>query len=172
MTYPRTFSHIGLSVTDLDRAIDFYTGVFGFYHILGPLNYEEERDREDPIGQTLIEILGEGWRSVRIARLTTSDSVGIELFEFEGAVPEDDPGHYRKAGVFHFSVQDPDAEGLAKKIVEYGGKQRMPVREFYPGEKPFKLVYCEDPFGNLIEIDTHSFEATYSHISFQQEPRS
>jgi len=25
MTYPRTFSHIGLSVTNLDQAVDFYT---------------------------------------------------------------------------------------------------------------------------------------------------
>ena len=30
MTYPRTFSHIGLSVTDLDKAVDFYTKVLGW----------------------------------------------------------------------------------------------------------------------------------------------
>ena len=27
MTYPRTFSHIGLSVTNLEQAVDFYTNV-------------------------------------------------------------------------------------------------------------------------------------------------
>ena len=31
--YPRTFSHIGISVPDLDRAIDFYTAVLGWYVI-------------------------------------------------------------------------------------------------------------------------------------------
>ncbi len=36
MTYPRTFSHIGLSVTDLDQAVDFYTKVLGWYVIMPP----------------------------------------------------------------------------------------------------------------------------------------
>ncbi|MGL5119050.1 MAG: VOC family protein, partial [Plesiomonas shigelloides] len=29
MTYPRNFSHIGITVTDLDRAVEFYTQVMG-----------------------------------------------------------------------------------------------------------------------------------------------
>jgi catechol 2,3-dioxygenase-like lactoylglutathione lyase family enzyme len=36
MTYPRTFSHIGLSVTNLEQAVDFYTKVFGWYVIMPP----------------------------------------------------------------------------------------------------------------------------------------
>ena len=47
-------------------------------------------------------------------------------------------------------------ENLTKKIVEAGGKQRMPIREYYPGEKPYKMVYVEDPFGIVFEIYTHS----------------
>jgi lactoylglutathione lyase family protein len=166
MTYPRAFSHIGVSVTDLDRAIDFYMEVFGCYLLTEPVVYEEG-DEDATISQMLFEGLGEGWRSLKVARLLTSDSIGIELQQFEGAEFAEDASTYRKTGVSHFCVQDPDIEGLAKKIVEHGGKQRMPVREFYPGEKPFKMVYCEDPFGNLIEIDTHSFESSYSPIAFQ-----
>ncbi len=59
-------------------------------------------------------------------------------------------------------MQDPTIEELARKIVEHGGKQRMPIREYYPGKKPFKMVCCEDPFGVLIEIYTRSYELTYS----------
>ncbi len=29
--YPRSFSHIGLSVTDLDAAVRFHTEVMGWY---------------------------------------------------------------------------------------------------------------------------------------------
>ena len=58
--------------------------------------------------------------------------------------------------------------GGAAKIVENGGKQRMPVREYYPGEKPYRMVYCEDPFGNLIEIYSHSYELTYSAGAYQE----
>jgi catechol 2,3-dioxygenase-like lactoylglutathione lyase family enzyme len=59
-------------------------------------------------------------------------------------------------------VQDPDIEGMVERIIAHGGKQRMPIQEFYPGEKPYRMVYCEDPFGNLVEIYTHSYELTYS----------
>ena len=34
MTYPRTFSHIGLSITDLEKAVEFYTKVLGWYVII------------------------------------------------------------------------------------------------------------------------------------------
>ncbi|HBF47953.1 MAG TPA: glyoxalase, partial [Shewanella frigidimarina] len=30
-TYPRSFSHIGISVPDLDAAVKFYTEVLGWY---------------------------------------------------------------------------------------------------------------------------------------------
>jgi len=133
-TYPRSFSHIGLSITDLDAAIKFY-----------------------------IEVMG----SFRIAHLSTGDRVGVEIFEFPNAERRANNFEYWKTGVFHFCVQDPDVEGLAEKIVSAGGKQRMPVREYYPGEKPYRMVYMEDPFGNIIEIYSHSYELTYSAGAYQ-----
>ena len=42
---------------------------------------------------------------------------------------------------------------LVYTIEEHGGRQRMKqVRYYYPGQKPYRMVYCEDPFGNIIEI--------------------
>ena len=58
-------------------------------------------------------------------------------------------------------------EGLAEKIVAAGGKQRMPVREYFPGEKPYRMVYMEDPFGNILEIYSHSYELTYSAGAYE-----
>ncbi len=43
-----------------------------------------------------------------------------------------------------------------------GGKQRMPVRHYFPGEKPYRMVYVEDPFGIVFELYSHSYELTYS----------
>jgi catechol 2,3-dioxygenase-like lactoylglutathione lyase family enzyme len=40
MTVPRAFSHVGISVTDLEKAVDFYSTVFGFY-----INYGADRDQ-------------------------------------------------------------------------------------------------------------------------------
>ena len=73
---------------------------------------------------------------------------------------------YWKTGIFQFSVQDPYVEGLVEKIKAHGGKQRMLISEYYLGEKPYRIVYCEDPFGNLVEIYSHSYELTYSQGAY------
>ncbi|QQL45582.1 lactoylglutathione lyase family protein [Sulfuriroseicoccus oceanibius] len=158
-TYPKTFSHIGLSVPDLEAAVKFYEEVMGWYTIMQPSEVVEEQ--ETAIGKMCIDVFGEGWGSFKIAHLSTGDKIGIELFEFRNnETPKEFA--YWKTGTFHFCVQDPDIEGLTEKIVAAGGKQRMPIRAYYPGEKPYKMVYVEDPFGIVFEIYTHSYELTYS----------
>ncbi|RDI39187.1 lactoylglutathione lyase family protein [Falsibacillus pallidus] len=161
--YPRSFSHIGLSVPNLEEAVKFYTEVLGWYVIMEPSEIVED---DSPIGQMCKDVFGEGWGKFKIAHLATSDKIGIEMFEFETNENPENNFEYWKTGIFHFCVQDPDIEGLVEKIVEHGGKQRMPIREYYPNEKPYKMVYCEDPFGNLIEIYTHSYELTYSQGAY------
>ncbi|KPB04567.1 lactoylglutathione lyase family protein [Bacillus sp. CHD6a] len=163
MRYPRTFSHIGLSVPNLEQAVKFYTEVMGWYVIMEPADVVED---DSAIGVMCTDVFGEGWGKFRIAHLATGDKIGIELFEFpENEKPENN-FEYWKTGIFHYCVQDSDVEGLVEKIVEHGGKQRMPIREYYPGEKPYRMVYCEDPFGNLVEIYSHSYELTYSEGAY------
>ncbi len=60
MTYPRAFSHIGLSVTDLDQALRFYMEVLGCYLLVEPVSFNKERDRDAPVGQMITDALGEG----------------------------------------------------------------------------------------------------------------
>jgi lactoylglutathione lyase family protein len=149
---PKTFSHIGLSVPDLEAAVKFYTEVLGLYTIMEPTEVFED---DSP-----------NWKSLKIVHLATADRVGIEIFEFPGNyAPEDNLAHKRH-GTFHFCVQDPDVEGLVEKIVAAGGKQRMPIREYYPGEKPYRMCYVEDPFGIVFEIYSHSYELTYSEGAY------
>lgn len=157
--YPRTFSHIGISVPDLEAAVKFYSEVLGWYVIMAPTKIEED---DSDIGQMCTDVFGEEWKSFRIAHLSTGDRVGVELFEFPNNERPDNNLEYWKTGTFHFCVQDPDVEGLVEKIIAHGGKQRMPIRYYYPGEKPYRMVYVEDPFGNVFEIYSHSYELTYS----------
>ncbi|MCY1636773.1 VOC family protein, partial [Marinifilum sp. D737] len=135
--YPKSFSHIGITVPDLDKAVKFYTEVMGFYIIMPPTEVLEEN--ETAIGQMCIDVFGKGWNSFRIAHLSTGDRIGIELFEFKESQPKAPEFNPFQTGLFHFSVQDPDVEGLVQKIVEHGGKQRMPIREYYPGDKPYRM---------------------------------
>lgn len=165
--YPRNFSHIGISVPNLEKAVEFYTKVMGWYLIMPPTEIIEEK--ETAIGLMCTDVFGEGFHKFRIAHISTGDKIGIELFEFPQNHEKQSIFNPYKNGVFHFCVQDPNIEYLANKIVENGGKQRMPIREYYPGEKPYKMVYCEDPFGNIIEIYTHSYELHYSAGAYQHE---
>ncbi|MGM0845060.1 MAG: lactoylglutathione lyase family protein [Bacillota bacterium] len=163
LTYPRNFSHIGLSVPDLDKAVAFYTEIFGWYTLMEPSDVQND---DTPIGQMCRDVFGDDWESFRIAHLSTGDKIGIELFEFPQNEQPENNFEYWKTGIFHFCVQDPDIEGLVEKIKKHGGKQRMPIREYYPDDKPYKMVYVEDPFGNIFEIYTHSYELTYSQGAY------
>ncbi|MGI8314379.1 lactoylglutathione lyase family protein [Halobacillus mangrovi] len=163
MPYPRAFSHIGLSVPDLDAAVKFYTEVFGWYTIMEPTEVEND---DTPVGQMCRDVFGDDWETFRIAHLTTGDKIGIELFEFPHNEQPENNFEYWKTGIFHFCIQDPNIEGMVEKIKQHGGKQRMPIREYYPVEKPYKMVYVEDPFGNIFEIYTHSYELTYSQGAY------
>ena len=160
MMYPRAFSHIGLSVPDLNKAINFYKEVMGWYVVMKPSDVVEEN--ETAIGQMCIDVFGEGWGNLRIAHMVTSDGIGVEVFGFPNSESPANNFEYWKTGVFHFSVQDPDVEVMVERIVAHGGKQRMPIREYYPNEKPYKMCYVEDPFGIVFEIYSHSYEVTYS----------
>jgi hypothetical protein len=53
-------------------------------------------------------------------------------------------------------------EKLADKIEQSGGKKRSQVWNTRPG-KPYYLIYCEDPFGNIIELYSHSTELMYGN---------
>lgn len=158
--YPKAFSHIGMTVPDLEKAIEFYTNIMGWYLLMGPETVKEEK--KTAIGKMCIDVFGEGWGEFKIAHLSTSDKIGIELFEFPNSKKTSGEFEPFKTGVFHFCIQEPNIEELIEKVVNAGGKQRMPIREYYPGEKPYRMVYMEDPFGNIFEIYTHSYELTYS----------
>lgn len=157
--YPRSFSHIGISVPDIEKAVKFYTEVFGWYEIMKPSEVIKD---DSAIGIMCNDVFGQDWSSFKIAHLSTGDKIGIELFQFPQNQNPTNNFEYWKTGLFHFSIQDPNIEKLVEKIVENGGKQRMPIREYFPGEKPYKMCYVEDPFGNIFEVYSHSYELTYS----------
>lgn len=99
---------------------------------------------------------------LRIAHLATADRIGFELFEFDGNEAPTDTLPFRQHGTFHFAIQDPNLEDLLARIIAAGGKQRMPVRTYFPDQKPYRMVYAEDPFGIVFELYSHSYELTYS----------
>jgi catechol 2,3-dioxygenase-like lactoylglutathione lyase family enzyme len=70
--YPRTFSHIGLSVTDLTKAVTFYTEVMGWYLIMPPTEIIED---DSAIGIMCTDVFGKNWQRFKIAHLSTGDKI-------------------------------------------------------------------------------------------------
>jgi len=138
----------------------------GWYIIMEPSEVKKESDTA--IEQMCIDVFGEDWETFEIVHLSTSDSIGIELFSFPHGVKEAPEFSPFNTGLFHFCIQDPDIETLMDKIIKNGGKQRMPIREYYPDDKPYKMCYVEDPFGIVFEIYTHSYELTYSSGAYSK----
>jgi catechol 2,3-dioxygenase-like lactoylglutathione lyase family enzyme len=159
--HPVPVTHVGLTVTDIVAAAKWYTDILGCRHTIGPLHIKRDGSH---IGEVFRGIFGERFQEGYVCHLATANGVGIELFQF--VTPHSEPAEnnfeYWKTGVFHFCLVDPDIDGLAKRIADNGGKQRSAVWSLYEGE-PFQAVYCEDPWGNLIEIYSHSTELMYAN---------
>jgi len=159
-TTPRAVNHIGITVPDIYAAIDWYGEIFGFAHIMGPrvLQASSSVTHETP------SLFGPRFKKAYQAHLLTANGVGLELFQFVDPPVEkpQDNLEYWKSGYWHLCFTDPDIDGLAARIVAAGGKQRIPVFEFIPG-RPYKLVYCEDPFGNVIELFSHQYAEAFAN---------
>jgi catechol 2,3-dioxygenase-like lactoylglutathione lyase family enzyme len=150
------FNHVGVSVPDIDAAIDWYRRIFGFTVIANPA---EVRPDGSHFGNLSSDICGERYEGMRIAHMVTGDGTGFELFEFLGPKPERraDTMEYWKNGFFHIGITVPDIEAKVAEITANGGMQRSRIWHLFP-EEDIVLCYCEDPFGNVIEIISHRYE--------------
>jgi len=154
-------NHVGILVGEMDKAIEFYSNALGLKVVMGKSKVEEER--ETAIGRMCIAVFGEGFKGFNIAHLVTTDGIGVELFEMkERAVRHE--VDFSRIGIFHFCLETDDFEGVIEKTEKYGGKVRMDIMRYHPEDdsKPYKMVYLEDPFGNLFELYSHTYKETYS----------
>ncbi|MCF2946500.1 VOC family protein [Paraglaciecola aquimarina] len=154
-------NHVGIMVGEMDQALEFYTKVLGLRIIMNNTKVMEER--ESAIGRMCIAVFGEGFKGFNIAHLVTTDGIGVELFEMKDRAERHDLD-FSRLGIFHFCLQTDDFETVMQKTEEFGGKVRMDVMRYHPQDdnKPAKMVYLEDPFGNLFELYSHTYEETYA----------
>jgi catechol 2,3-dioxygenase-like lactoylglutathione lyase family enzyme len=159
--YPRPINHIGLSVEDLDAAADWYCRVLGFEVIIGPFEITAD---DSYAGREVADFFGAELRKLRIVHLATGNGVGLEIFQFVDP-PSRRPARdfeYTRTGFYHICVTDPDIGGLVRRIVESGGKQLSSIWNALEGQ-PYRAVYCQDPFGNVVEVLSHSYERYVSN---------
>jgi catechol 2,3-dioxygenase-like lactoylglutathione lyase family enzyme len=156
--YPKIINHIAVSVPSLDEAVKWYREVLGFTTVK---QTEEFVVDDSLIGMTVKDIHGPRLKKMRMAWLSSANQIGFEIIEYVEPKAERrlDNFEYWKSGFIHICITDPNIEELCKRISESGGKQRSKIWEIVP-DKGYKIAFCEDPFGNVIEIYDHSYEQT------------
>ncbi|MCY6382801.1 VOC family protein [Hoeflea prorocentri] len=157
MTRPVAINHVGAVVDDIEAAIKWYQDVMGFGLVGGPYDLTSE----GAMGAQTRNILGQSLNHLRIAHMAAANGVGLELFEPVDPPIErrDEVIEYWRHGYFHICVTDPDVEDLVARIVETGGKQLSDFWQERPPKKEFRMCYCADPFGNVVEVYSHQYEA-------------
>jgi catechol 2,3-dioxygenase-like lactoylglutathione lyase family enzyme len=158
----RAVNHIAISVTDIKLAMSWYRDVMGMKVLAEPTLISTQEPASDAhLAMLVKEVFGPRLGKFMICHMIAANGPGIELFQFiePRAVRRDDNFEYWKTGFFHLAITEPDVEGLASMIASTGVKRRTKVLEVAPGKR---ICFCEDPFGNVIEIYSHSYEQFWS----------
>lgn len=161
MTRPAlAVNHIGITVPDIHAAIAWYGDVFAFHCIMGPRLLRADGPATAETGS----IFGPEFRLAYQAHLLAANGVGLELFQFvEPAVEDFRYGlGYRRRGPWHVCLTHPDLEEVLLSLVGAGGTQLAPISDFVPG-RPWRLVYCADPWGTVLELMSHSYAEVFSN---------
>ncbi len=157
---PRALNHIGITVPDVWGAIDWYGAVFGFALVMGPrvLQAGAVATHETP------SIFGPRFRKAYQAHLVTANGIGLEMFQFVDPPVEEpaDKLEYWRRGYWHLAFTAPDIDAFCERVVAAGGKRRIPTFTFIPG-RPYQLIYCEDPWGNIIELFSHHYVEAFGN---------
>jgi catechol-2,3-dioxygenase len=157
-------NHVAISVTDIKQAMEWYRDVIGMSVLAEPAELSTDPSRTPPhLAAILTSIFGPDLGRFIICHMKSSNGVGIELFQFLDPPSERRSKNfeYWKTGFFHLAITDPHLERLAERIAASGGKKRTEVLELVSGSGK-RICFCEDPFGNVIEIYSDSYERFWS----------
>ena len=138
---------IGITVSDLDRAVAFYTDVLGF----------EKSGEKEVLGPEYERLVGVFGMRARVATLTLGRET-IELTEYLAprgrAMPPDSRGNDR--WVQHIAIVTSDLERAYALLREHRveqastGPQRLP--DWNPAAGGIRAFYFRDPDGHFLEL--------------------
>lgn len=127
--------HVNLTVSDLERSIDFYCRLFDF-HV---------RWRSEP---------GANWPGAHIG----NDRFYLSLFQRMGDEPPRDGDHEKSVGVNHFGFVVDDLDAMKRRL-ENLGTPAYSEADYEPGRR----VYFHDPDGFDVELVSYAPEELPAH---------
>jgi catechol 2,3-dioxygenase-like lactoylglutathione lyase family enzyme len=127
-------SHIGVCVTDMDKARRFYEGVFGFRSAFGFAT-------DDPMTAQLLRLTPPAALNADYLWL---DGLLLELITFDTTAPRQ-PRVVNEPGLTHLSFFVEDLEATVAAVEQLGGAVRADTNVGV-------AVFVEDPDGQMIEL--------------------
>ncbi len=132
-----TAHHVGITVSDLDRAVEFYTDTFGL----------DVAAEFSVAGEAFSEAVDVAGASAEFAHLDAGDAV-IELvaYEPEGAATSDP--ELNRPGATHLGLSVDDVEAFYTDLAD-DVETLSPPQTTASGTT---VLFVRDPEGNLIEV--------------------
>lgn len=164
LTPPTPINHIGLTVPDLDAAVEWYQELLGFTVLSPPTSIPAGSGAFSDI---FVDIIND-YEDVRQAHLESANGVGFELFEYDATGDEEharsnvDENWQAAPGIHHFAITHPNIEELIDRVEEANGEQHSQHWELIP-EQPYELVYLIDPWGNMFEVYNRSYAQFFAN---------
>jgi catechol 2,3-dioxygenase-like lactoylglutathione lyase family enzyme len=139
------FHHAGLTVSDLERSLNFWRDGLGLEVLL----MQEKR------GGYIEAITGEPGASVRQAHLQDPGSrVRVELLQYLAPPGRPHEPRPRDPGTGHVGFVCSDLAGLLDRLIAHGGKPvSAPVLVDTGANAGLLAVYVRDPDGHIVELD-------------------
>ena len=136
--------HLALRVADIELSTTFYTKALGGTVVM---DFTLAADFAE-------SIFGTAPGTTALNRFITFDRGAVEIYEFRPSEPIE-PTVQAAVGLMHFCIWVDDVHEAVRRVEQYGGRKRFPIRPWTDGHH---FVYAEDPDGNVIEILDASVE--------------
>jgi len=131
--------HTAISTGDLERAIDFYTGLLGF-EVINRFDWERGSETADAV-------TGLKDSAARAAMLKLGNAF-LEVFEYDSPTPRSaDPDRpVCDHGITHLALQVSDMDAEYERLSGAGMQFHCPPME------GLRALYGRDPDGNVVEL--------------------
>ncbi|MFF4378428.1 VOC family protein [Kitasatospora sp. NPDC001547] len=141
-------AHVGISVSDLDASIAFYTALTGREPVA------EGTMHSAPFGRSQ----GLPVAKLRYATINLDNSLGIDLIQFQEPVGERTNGVANRPGSMHLCLRVDDFDAVYRRMKEAGYEFLGEDYTFIEGEVTpnaalgTRVAYFNDPDGTNLEI--------------------
>ena len=133
--------HVGITVNDLDKMLDFYGNFLGFTNQKVALEQGEYIDNFS------------GLKNVKVttAKLSNGkDEVLIELLKYHSHSGQSARSELINAGISHFALTVPNLNLLYENCLKAGIQFNAAPQKSPDGNA--LVTFCRDPEGNLLEV--------------------